>query len=152
MMASGTSLIGSMSIFSIWPTVTKSWLSFPIEWPPCMVLKFSNKSLIVYLFSTSEKTTWELRKEVFLLYFFNFPLVILFSSFLDFENIYSFLPFLSAILSRRWSDKYANAASDDERFVNSVKVIDYHLALPKRYFSFFTYLCYNSSFSIDYHL
>ena len=82
---------------------------------------------------------------------FNSPFVILFSSFLDFKNIYSFLYF-SAILSRRWSDKYANAASDDERFVNSVKVINCHLALPKRYFSSFTYLCYNSSFSIDYHL
>ena len=82
---------------------------------------------------------------------FNSPFVILFSSFLDFKNIYSFLYF-SAILSRRWSDKYANAASDDERFVNSVKVINYHLALPKRYFSFFTYLYYNFSFSIDYHL
>jgi hypothetical protein len=50
----------------------------------------------------------------------------------EFNNIY--FSFSSAILCRRWSDKYANAASDDERFVNSVKVINYHLALPKRYF------------------
>ena len=49
-------------------------------------------------------------------------------------------------MSRRWSDRYANAAPDDERFVNSVKVINYHLALPKRYFFLFTYLYYNSSF------
>jgi hypothetical protein len=72
----------------------------------------------------------------FFFFFFNSPFIILFSSFLDFMNIYSFLYF-SAILSRRWSDKYANAASDDERFVNSVKVINYHLALPKRYFFLF---------------
>jgi hypothetical protein len=81
---------------------------------------------------------------------FNFPsLMILLPLLSDFNNIYSF-PFFSAILCRRWSDKYANAASDDERFVNSVKVISYHLALPKRYFFFTSFIFY--SFFIDDHL
>jgi len=101
-------------------------------------------------FNLGENNLGAEERGIFIL-LFNSPFVIFVSSSLDFKNIYSFFYF-SAILSRRWSDKYANAASDDERFVNSVKVINYRLALSKRYFSFFTYLCYNSSFSIDYHL